>query len=231
MLDRAFRPFDSHSSNCSFCKPSAQQTQGVWFYGEDFREATDVRRRSGGPVWASRSVGSARRVHEPLEESICGNGRIYGIIGLANDRLNGPLSDRTGRNPADPDETWATPYAWKSAVFFGPKICDANVWQAGSVDYQRANTGQWKVNAGRLLPEGQSPFASSNQPGGVSLMITANAVPQAGTMHHLTVNGIRRCIENVGYIPRQRNVSYDYSDQGAEYHSQPLVRVLPILQS
>ena len=31
-------------------KITAQQTQGVWFYGEDFREATDVRRRAGGPT-------------------------------------------------------------------------------------------------------------------------------------------------------------------------------------
>lgn len=83
---------------------------------------------------------------------------------------------RTGRNPADPDETWATPYAWKSAVFFGPKICDANVCQAGSVDYQRANTGQWKVNAERLLPEGQSPFASSNHPGGVNVAFADGSV-------------------------------------------------------
>jgi cyclic dehypoxanthinyl futalosine synthase len=27
------------------------------------------------------------------------------------------------------------------------------------------------------------------------------------------VESIRRCIENVGYIPRQRNVFYDYIDQ------------------
>ena len=148
---------------------------------------------------------------DPFGNAIDLNGN--GIIGLANDRLDGPLSDRTmlkslglffmenygpekgvvrhhttasvvdgfsntlmfvenirtGRNPADPDETWATPYAWKSAVFFGPKVCDANVCQAGSVDYQRANSGQWNVNAGRLLPEGQSPFASSNHPGGVNV--------------------------------------------------------------
>jgi cyclic dehypoxanthinyl futalosine synthase len=49
-------------------------------------------------------------------------------------------------------------------------------------------------------------------------MIEENVVSQAGTVHHLTVEGIRRCIENVGYIPRQRNVLYDYIDQSAEYH-------------
>lgn len=43
-----------------------------------------------------------------------------------------------------------------------------------------------------------------------SLMIEENVVSQAGTVHHLTVDTIRRCIENVGYIPRQRNVFYEY---------------------
>ena len=63
-----------------------------------------------------------------------------------------------------------------------------------------------------------------------SLMIEENVVSQAGTVHHLTVADIRRCIENVGYIPRQRNVFYDYIDQAAEYHPQQLAPVLPILQ-
>ena len=53
-----------------------------------------------------------------------------------------------------------------------------------------------------------------------SLMIEENVESPAGTVHHLTVDCIRRCIENVGYIPRQRNVFYDYIDQAAEYHSQ-----------
>ena len=46
-----------------------------------------------------------------------------------------------------------------------------------------------------------------------SLMIEENVESPAGTVHHLTVDCIRRCIENVGYIPRQRNVFYDYIDQ------------------
>jgi len=45
-----------------------------------------------------------------------------------------------------------------------------------------------------------------------SLMIEENVVSQAGTVHHLTVDTIRRCIESVGYIPRQRNVFYQYID-------------------
>jgi cyclic dehypoxanthinyl futalosine synthase len=48
-----------------------------------------------------------------------------------------------------------------------------------------------------------------------SLMIEENVVSQAGTVHHLTIETIRRCIENVGYIPRQRNVFYQYIDAPA----------------
>ena len=50
-----------------------------------------------------------------------------------------------------------------------------------------------------------------------SLMIEENVVSQAGTVHHLTVETIRRCIENVGYIPRQRNVFYEYIDKLETY--------------
>jgi len=64
-----------------------------------------------------------------------------------------------------------------------------------------------------------------------SLMIEENVVSQAGTVHHLTVDTIRRCIENAGYIPRQRNVFYDYIDQATEYHPAHPAPVLPILQS
>ncbi|MEZ5952548.1 MAG: cyclic dehypoxanthinyl futalosine synthase [Planctomycetaceae bacterium] len=45
-----------------------------------------------------------------------------------------------------------------------------------------------------------------------SLMIEENVVSQAGTVHHLTLESIRRCISEAGYIPRQRNVHYQYID-------------------
>jgi cyclic dehypoxanthinyl futalosine synthase len=62
-----------------------------------------------------------------------------------------------------------------------------------------------------------------------SLMIEENVVSQAGTVHHLSLQSIRRCIEEAGYIPRQRNVFYDYLDQGEEYRPQPSTPVLSIL--
>ncbi len=45
-----------------------------------------------------------------------------------------------------------------------------------------------------------------------SLMIEENVVSSAGTVHHLTIDEIRRCIREAGYIPRQRNVYYEYID-------------------
>jgi cyclic dehypoxanthinyl futalosine synthase len=45
-----------------------------------------------------------------------------------------------------------------------------------------------------------------------SLMIEENVVAQAGTVYHLSLATIRRCIEEAGYIPRQRNVFYQYID-------------------
>lgn len=53
-------------------------------------------------------------------------------------------------------------------------------------------------------------FYGANDMG--SLMIEENVVSSAGTVHHLTVDTIRRCIEEAGYIPRQRNVFYEYVD-------------------
>ena len=45
-----------------------------------------------------------------------------------------------------------------------------------------------------------------------SLMIEENVVAQAGTVFHLTLDSIRRCISDAGYIPRQRNVFYELID-------------------
>ncbi len=45
-----------------------------------------------------------------------------------------------------------------------------------------------------------------------SLMIEENVVAQAGTVFHLSLETIRRCITETGYTPRQRNVFYEYLD-------------------
>lgn len=46
-----------------------------------------------------------------------------------------------------------------------------------------------------------------------SLMLEENVVSSAGTVHYLTLKEIRRSIREMGYIPRQRNVLYEYIDQ------------------
>ena len=42
-----------------------------------------------------------------------------------------------------------------------------------------------------------------------SLMIEENVVAQTGTVFHLTLDTIKRCITDAGYTPRQRNVRYE----------------------
>src|SRR3954453_13469252 len=45
-----------------------------------------------------------------------------------------------------------------------------------------------------------------------SLMIEENVVASAGTVHYLTLEQIKNAIREAGYIPRQRNVFYQYID-------------------
>lgn len=46
-----------------------------------------------------------------------------------------------------------------------------------------------------------------------SLMIEENVVAQAGTVFHLSLESIRRCIQETGFVPRQRNVHYQLIDE------------------
>ena len=49
-----------------------------------------------------------------------------------------------------------------------------------------------------------------------SLMIEENVVAEAGTVHYLTLDQIRSAIEELGYIPRQRNVRYQFVELAHE---------------
>lgn len=67
-----------------------------------------------------------------------------------------------------------------------------------------------------------------------SLMIEENVVAEAGTVHHLSLETIKRLIRDAGYTPRQRNVYYEYIDSDESngqsvVESQPVRRVLPVL--
>jgi cyclic dehypoxanthinyl futalosine synthase len=57
-------------------------------------------------------------------------------------------------------------------------------------------------------------FFGANDMG--SLMLEENVVSSAGTVYHLSLQTIRRCIREAGYIPRQRNVFYEYIDAPEE---------------
>jgi cyclic dehypoxanthinyl futalosine synthase len=46
-----------------------------------------------------------------------------------------------------------------------------------------------------------------------SLMIEENVVAEAGTVHFLTLRQIRDAIEELGFVPRQRNVHYQLMDE------------------
>src|SRR5436853_436681 len=51
-------------------------------------------------------------------------------------------------------------------------------------------------------------FFGANDMG--SLMIEENVVASAGTVYYLTLEQIQRAIREAGYVPRQRNVFYEY---------------------
>lgn len=52
-----------------------------------------------------------------------------------------------------------------------------------------------------------------------SLMIEENVVASAGTVYYLTLEEIRRAIRESGYVPRQRNVFYEYIDGAPQVES------------
>jgi cyclic dehypoxanthinyl futalosine synthase len=54
-------------------------------------------------------------------------------------------------------------------------------------------------------------FFGANDMG--SLMIEENVVASAGTVHYLTLEQIKNAIREAGYVPRQRNVFYEYVEE------------------
>ncbi len=59
-------------------------------------------------------------------------------------------------------------------------------------------------------------FFGANDMG--SLMIEENVVASAGTVYYLSLEEIRSAIREAGYIPRQRNVFYEYVDAEPSSH-------------
>jgi cyclic dehypoxanthinyl futalosine synthase len=112
---------------------------------------------------------------------------------------------------------------------FQPDHTDmAHIAPAGSFDYLKTNAvarlyldnfanlqSSWVTQG---LKIGQLALLyGANDMG--SLMIEENVVAEAGTVHHLTLEEIRGAIEELGYIPRQRNVHYELLDETSELRS------------
>jgi cyclic dehypoxanthinyl futalosine synthase len=108
---------------------------------------------------------------------------------------------------------------------FQPEHTDmADIPPAGAIEYLRTQAvsrlyldnvaniqSSWVTQGAKI---GQlALFFGANDMG--SLMIEENVVSSAGTVHHLTLEQIRRAIREAGYIPRQRNVFYQYIDEAA----------------
>ena len=124
---------------------------------------------------------------------------------------------------------------------FQPDHTDmANIAPAGSFEYLKTQA------VARLyldnFPNIQSSWVTQGEKiGGLalhfgandmgSLMIEENVVAEAGTVHHLTLNTIKRLIRDAGYIPRQRNVYYEYIDEGpiGNSASQNLYALTPVV--
>ena len=102
----------------------------------------------------------------------------------------------------------------------GHKMADAE--PAGSFEYLRTQAiarlyldnipniqSSWVTQGAKI---GQvALFYGANDMG--SLMIEENVVASAGTVHYLTLEQIKSAIKEAGYIPRQRNVNYQYIDK------------------
>lgn len=61
-----------------------------------------------------------------------------------------------------------------------------------------------------------------------SLMIEENVVASAGTVYYLTLEQIKRAIREAGFIPRQRNVFYQYLDAPGEPAASPPAGPVPL---
>jgi cyclic dehypoxanthinyl futalosine synthase len=72
-------------------------------------------------------------------------------------------------------------------------------------------------------------FFGANDMG--SLMIEENVVASAGTVYYLTLEQIRQAIREAGYLPRQRNVFYEYIDPAPAPAATPGRVVLPLAAS
>ena len=99
---------------------------------------------------------------------------------------------------------------------FAQGICNEN---GNVILFSNYDGGTLNINIDENVPNIQSSWVTqglkigqlallfgANDMG--SLMIEENVVAEAGTVHFLTLDEIRAAIEELGYVPRQRDVFY-----------------------
>ena len=123
---------------------------------------------------------------------------------------------------------------------FQPDHTDmANIPPAGSFEYLKTQAvarlyldnfpniqSSWVTQGEKI--GGLALFFGANDMG--SLMIEENVVAEAGTVHHLSLETIKRLIRDAGYIPRQRNVYYEYLDDEPAPVPVAQQNLLPVLR-
>ncbi len=78
---------------------------------------------------------------------------------------------RTGYDPANPAAGWATGDSYRTSAYFSHTVCAADRCDAASVDYKKANSGNHRINSGKLQAEGEAPWPSSFHPSGVNIIL------------------------------------------------------------
>jgi type II secretory pathway pseudopilin PulG len=90
------------------------------------------------------------------------------VDGLSNTLLIAENA-RTGYDPYSPGTNWSSCDARRTKFYFSHHICRNNVCATGNVDFSLANSADHAINSGKAMPEGESPWANSFHPGGVSV--------------------------------------------------------------
>lgn len=75
---------------------------------------------------------------------------------------------RTGYDPENPTENWASPNPYRTSFYIGNPCADGDCSE-GNVDYARSNSGENAINSGLRTPEGRSPVPNSFHTGMVHM--------------------------------------------------------------
>ena len=95
--------------------------------------------------------------------------RIASIVDGLSQTILASENVRGGRDPSDPDETWASPNPYRHSFYIG-NPCLGGSCGPGNVDYRRCNAGADAINSGLFAPEGLSPVPNAFHAGGVHMV-------------------------------------------------------------